>query len=152
MEPSLFITNKIGAPQGETLGRIKPLSRWSLKCSFNSFNSPSFILYGAIDIRRISGRPSIPESLSLSRGTPKKSSWKTFENSFTTETNWIRGISTLDLLTQTTWWTHPLETNFLGLRYKMEREIGTVELLFPLHNWFTEIWRFTTRAMKSIDA
>ncbi|GJS72743.1 hypothetical protein Tco_0705584 [Tanacetum coccineum] len=36
-DPSFFLTNKIGAPQGEELGLIKPLSDSSCNCSDNSF-------------------------------------------------------------------------------------------------------------------
>nr|GFD19975.1 hypothetical protein [Tanacetum cinerariifolium] len=35
--PSFFLTNKTGAPQGEELGLIKPLSKSSCSCSDNSF-------------------------------------------------------------------------------------------------------------------
>ncbi|GJZ41794.1 hypothetical protein Tco_0588680 [Tanacetum coccineum] len=37
MDPSFFLTNKTGAPQGEELGLIKPLSDSSFSCSDNSF-------------------------------------------------------------------------------------------------------------------
>ncbi|GJW02137.1 phospholipase-like, aminotransferase-like mobile domain protein [Tanacetum coccineum] len=36
-DPSFFLTNKTGAPQGEELGLIKPLSDSSFSCSDNSF-------------------------------------------------------------------------------------------------------------------
>ena len=45
-EPSFFFTNNTGAPHGEILGLMKPLSRRSFNCSFNSFNSAGAILYG----------------------------------------------------------------------------------------------------------
>ncbi|GJS89364.1 hypothetical protein Tco_0772000 [Tanacetum coccineum] len=45
-DPSFFLTNKTGAPQGEELGLINPLSDSSFSCSDNSF-----ILEGAITIR-----------------------------------------------------------------------------------------------------
>nr|GEY79022.1 hypothetical protein [Tanacetum cinerariifolium] len=50
MLPSFFITNKTGAPQGKTLGLIKPFSNISCNYSFNSFNSTGAIRYGAFDI------------------------------------------------------------------------------------------------------
>nr|GFB95920.1 hypothetical protein [Tanacetum cinerariifolium] len=36
-DPSFFLTNRTGAPQGEELGLIKPLSDSSFSCSANSF-------------------------------------------------------------------------------------------------------------------
>ncbi|GKC50336.1 reverse transcriptase domain-containing protein [Tanacetum coccineum] len=48
MLPSFFLTNKTGAPQGETLGLIKPFSNISCNCSFNSFNSTGAIRYGSL--------------------------------------------------------------------------------------------------------
>ncbi|GJU29043.1 hypothetical protein Tco_1172632 [Tanacetum coccineum] len=44
-DPSFFLTNKTGAPQGEELGLIKPLSDSSFSCSDNSLS-----WYGAIDM------------------------------------------------------------------------------------------------------
>ncbi|GJX36923.1 hypothetical protein Tco_0248480 [Tanacetum coccineum] len=38
-DPSFFLTNKTGAPQGEELGLINPLSNSSFSCSDNSFIS-----------------------------------------------------------------------------------------------------------------
>lgn len=40
------------------------------------------------------------------------------------------GILTLESLTQTKWYTPPLEINFVALTYEMKRHLGTVELLF----------------------
>nr|GFC14973.1 hypothetical protein [Tanacetum cinerariifolium] len=45
-EPSFFLMNKPGAPQGEELGLIKPLSERSCSCSDNSFNSDEAKRYG----------------------------------------------------------------------------------------------------------
>nr|GFC61311.1 hypothetical protein [Tanacetum cinerariifolium] len=36
-DPSFFLTNRTGAPQGEELGPIKPLSDSSFSCSDKSF-------------------------------------------------------------------------------------------------------------------
>ncbi|GKB61930.1 hypothetical protein Tco_0918116 [Tanacetum coccineum] len=38
-DPSFFLTNKTGAPRGEELGLIKPLSDSSFSCS-NKFETP----------------------------------------------------------------------------------------------------------------
>ncbi|MFS7962904.1 hypothetical protein Hanom_Chr08g00731961 [Helianthus anomalus] len=46
--PSFFLTNKTGAPQGEKLGRIKPLSNNSCSCVDNSCISDGASLYGAL--------------------------------------------------------------------------------------------------------
>nr|GFC75137.1 hypothetical protein [Tanacetum cinerariifolium] len=39
-DPSFFLTNRTGAPQGEELGLIKPLSDSSFSCFANSFMAP----------------------------------------------------------------------------------------------------------------
>ncbi|GKG20152.1 hypothetical protein Tco_0379953, partial [Tanacetum coccineum] len=44
---SFFLTNKTGAPQGEELGLMKPLSESSCSCSDNSFISDGANRYGA---------------------------------------------------------------------------------------------------------
>ncbi|GKC49619.1 hypothetical protein Tco_1072364 [Tanacetum coccineum] len=46
-DPSFFLTNKIGAPQGEELGLMKHLSKSSGSCSDNSFISDRANRYGA---------------------------------------------------------------------------------------------------------
>nr|GFC32031.1 hypothetical protein [Tanacetum cinerariifolium] len=46
-EPSFFLKNKIGAPQGEELGLMKPLSESSCSCFDNSFISDGAKRYGA---------------------------------------------------------------------------------------------------------
>ena len=86
-EPSFFRTKSTGAPQRETLGPIKPLSRRSAGYSFNFFNSAEAILYGEIEIGQVSGNTSMPKSISLSGGIPRRSSGKTSKNSFTTGTD-----------------------------------------------------------------
>ncbi|KAF3668022.1 hypothetical protein FXO37_09738 [Capsicum annuum] len=77
--------NRTVAPYGETLGLMNPLSRRSFNYSFNSLSSAGAILYGRIEIGCISGRRSIPKSISLSRGTPRRSSRNTSRNSLTTK-------------------------------------------------------------------
>ena len=57
-EPSFFFTNSTGAPHGEILGWMKPLSRRSFNRSFNFLSS----------IGWASGMISIPHSISLSGG------------------------------------------------------------------------------------
>ena len=86
-ELSFFLANKTGAPQGEKLGQMKPLSNSSLNCSFNSNNSSCAILYDGIEIGRVFGMISMPKYISLSGGTPGRSSRKTFGNSFTKESD-----------------------------------------------------------------
>ena len=73
------------------LGRIKHVSSRYFNCSFSSFNSSVAIIYGRIYKGRVSGRISIPKSISLLWGTPSSSSRKTFENSLTTGTKSIGG-------------------------------------------------------------
>ena len=47
--PSFFVTNKTGALQGYTLGRIYPLSSNSCNCILHFVNSGILIWYGARD-------------------------------------------------------------------------------------------------------
>ena len=65
IEPSFFFTNNTGAPYGEMLGLIKPLSNNSCNCILSSPNSAGAILYGAIEIRAVPGNNSIVKSISL---------------------------------------------------------------------------------------
>lgn len=74
-------------PQGETLGRIKPLSNRSFSCSFSSFNYGGAILYGEIEIGRVSGMMFMPKSISLSGKTLGRSSGNTFGNLVTIGTD-----------------------------------------------------------------
>jgi hypothetical protein len=62
IDPSFFLTNNTGAPYGDELGRIKPLSR--------SSNSNDAILYGALEIGLVLDTYSIPNSTSLCGGNP----------------------------------------------------------------------------------
>ncbi|KAK4717889.1 hypothetical protein R3W88_016227 [Solanum pinnatisectum] len=85
--------NKTGAPHGEILGRMKPLSKKSFNCSFNSFNSAGAIWLRGIEIGCVSRKRSISKSLSLSRGILGKSSRNTSGNSFTIEIDSRVGVS-----------------------------------------------------------
>ncbi|PHT66191.1 hypothetical protein T459_30616 [Capsicum annuum] len=66
---------------------MNPLSKRSFNYSFNSLSSAGAILYGKIDIGRVSGKRSMPKSISLSGGIPRRSSGKTSEYSFTIGTD-----------------------------------------------------------------
>ena len=79
----IFSYKKIEVPQCETLGRMKPLSNRSLKCSLNSFNSVGDILYGRRDRMSISKKIYTEVYLYLMRDS---SFGKTSGNSFTTGT------------------------------------------------------------------
>ncbi|PHU15338.1 hypothetical protein BC332_16543 [Capsicum chinense] len=86
-EPYFLSTNRIGAPHGEMLDLINPLSKRSFNCSFSSLSLDRVILYGKIDMGLVSRRRSIPKLIFLSGGTPRRSSGNTSGNSLTTETN-----------------------------------------------------------------
>jgi hypothetical protein len=75
--------NNAGQPQGEELGRIKPLSNKSFNWIFNSANSSHDILYGALEIGDALGYNSIRNSMALSGGIPNKSSGNMSGNSRT---------------------------------------------------------------------
>ena len=82
-DPSLFLVDKTGVTQGETFGRMKPLSNISFSYSFISFHSVDATLYGVIEIGGVSGMTSMPKSISLLGGTPGRSSGKTSGKSLT---------------------------------------------------------------------
>lgn len=69
MDPSLFFTNKIGAPHGEVFGLMNRLFNMCCNCSFNSFSYFNDIRYGGIDIGCIPGT----KSISLTEGNPPQS-------------------------------------------------------------------------------
>ncbi|MFS8020988.1 hypothetical protein Hanom_Chr16g01422211 [Helianthus anomalus] len=56
---SFFFTNNTGAPQGEELGRIKPLSKSSCNCLDSSSSSVGAKRYGARAIGAAPGASSI---------------------------------------------------------------------------------------------
>ena len=82
-EPSFFLTNKTGAPQGELLGQINPLSSNSCICIFNSANFEEAVLYRDCDIGMVQRNISIDTSTSLLCGNLGNLSGKTSRNSFT---------------------------------------------------------------------
>ena len=104
-----FFTNSTGAPHGDILGLIKPLSTKSLSWGFNSFNSAETIRQGGIDMRFVSGSKSMPKSISHPRGIPGRSLGKTSGNSLTTGTDSVGGTSESRSWTLTLWYKHPLE-------------------------------------------
>lgn len=84
MLPFFFLTNSIGAPQGDTLGLINLFSN-SFSNYFLSFiNSDADILYVAMDIGLVLDIKSIANSTSYSGGTIQISLGKTSGNFHTT--------------------------------------------------------------------
>ena len=83
-DPSFFFTNSTGAPQGEKLGLMNPLSNRSCNCAFSSFNSAGAIRYGAMDMGFIPGMSSMLNFTFLSSGKPDNSPENTSTNFFTT--------------------------------------------------------------------
>ncbi|KAL0716170.1 hypothetical protein Bca4012_065492 [Brassica carinata] len=63
MLTSFFFTNKTGAPQGEELDRMNPLSNRSSNCFFSSANSADAIRYGALATGLASGSKVIVKGL-----------------------------------------------------------------------------------------
>ncbi|GKC85825.1 hypothetical protein Tco_1141542 [Tanacetum coccineum] len=76
-DPSFFLTNKTGAPQGEELGLMKPLSESSCSCSDNSFILDGASRYGARAIGAAPGIKSIWNSTNRAGGRLGKSSGNT---------------------------------------------------------------------------
>src|SRR6266542_5876306 len=71
-------------PQGEELGRMKPLYSKSCNCTFISAKSLEDILYGLRKTGAVPGRSSIENSTARSGGRPGRSSGKTSGYSLTT--------------------------------------------------------------------
>ncbi|GJS39553.1 hypothetical protein Tco_0564596 [Tanacetum coccineum] len=69
-DPSFFFTNRTGAPQGEELGLMKPLSVSSCSCSASSFILDGANLYGARAIGVAPGTKSIRNSTCRVGGYP----------------------------------------------------------------------------------
>nr|GEZ76103.1 reverse transcriptase domain-containing protein [Tanacetum cinerariifolium] len=84
-DPSFFLTNKTGAPQGEELGLMKPLSERSCSCSNNSFISDGANRYGARATRAAPGIKPIWNSTGRAGRRPGKSSGNTSGKSQTIE-------------------------------------------------------------------
>ncbi|KAK9143014.1 hypothetical protein Syun_012414 [Stephania yunnanensis] len=91
---SFFLTNNIGAPQGDMLGRMNPNSNNSFSWALCSSNSLGAIFYGGIELSLVPGTKSMMKSISLGSGNLGSSVGKTIENSHTTDTSSIL-ISTL---------------------------------------------------------
>ncbi|KAF3619113.1 hypothetical protein FXO38_33072 [Capsicum annuum] len=102
-EPSFLRMNKTGAPHGDTLGLINPLSRRFFNYFFNSLSSAGAILYSGIDMGYVSGRRSISKLIPLSKGTPERSSGNISGNSDATDTDSRVGVSELESWTRTRW-------------------------------------------------
>ena len=83
-DPSFFFTNNTGAPQGEVLGLMNPLSSRSCNYAFSSFNSAGAIQYGDIDMGFVPGTSSMLNSTFLLGGKPSSSPRNISANSFTT--------------------------------------------------------------------
>ncbi|PHT44817.1 hypothetical protein CQW23_13975 [Capsicum baccatum] len=79
--------NRTGAPHGDILGLINPISRRSFNCSVNFLSFSGAILYGRIEMGWVSGKRSILKSISLSRETPERSSRNASGNSHATDTD-----------------------------------------------------------------
>ncbi|PHT46598.1 hypothetical protein CQW23_15756 [Capsicum baccatum] len=90
------LRNRTGAPNGDTLGLMNPLSRKSFNYSFNSLSSAGAILYGGIEMGYVSKRKSISKSISLLGETLRRSSGNTSGNSHATETDSRFGVSELE--------------------------------------------------------
>ena len=110
---TIFLSHKQdqSAPRWDTWSSLA-FSKKKFNCSFNYVGA---IIYGRIEIGRVSGGRSIPKSISLSRGTRGRVFGKTSRNSSTIETDWMGCTSTLESFTRTKWYTHPLNC-FSALR------------------------------------
>ena len=82
---SFFFANKTGAPHGEVLGLINPLSNNSCNWTLSSCYSIGDILCGVIEMGDVSRCNSIQKSTSLYGGNPGSSSEKTSSYSHTTQ-------------------------------------------------------------------
>ena len=81
---SIFLENRTGAPQGEVLGLMKPLSNNSCIWTLSSCNSTGTILCRVIEMGDVLGCNSIVKSTFLYGGNPGSSSRKTSSYSQTT--------------------------------------------------------------------
>nr|GEZ78422.1 hypothetical protein [Tanacetum cinerariifolium] len=91
-DPSFFLTNNTGAPQGEELGLMKPLSESSCNCSDNSFILDGANRYGARATGPDPRIRSIWNSTGRARGRPEKSSRNTSRKSQTTDSQMHNNI------------------------------------------------------------
>lgn len=79
-----LLTNRTGTPQGEKLGWINPLRAFFVAWVFNSINSIGAIWYGTFTIVWVSRIKLIVNSISMSSGSPVKSSENTMAPLFLT--------------------------------------------------------------------
>ena len=82
---SFFLANRTGAPEGEVLGLMKPLSNNSYIWTLSSCNSTGAILCEVIEMGDVPGCNSMIKSTSLYGGNPGSSSGKTSPNLQTTQ-------------------------------------------------------------------
>ena len=82
---SFFFANKTGAPYGEVLDLMNPLSNNSCIWTLSSYNSAGAILCRVIEMGDVPGCNSIQKSISLYGGNPVSSSEKTSSYSHTTQ-------------------------------------------------------------------
>ena len=82
---SFFFTNRTGAPYGEVLILMNPLSSNSCILTLTSYNSTGAILCGVIEIGDVLGCNSIQKFTSLYEGNLGSSSGKTSSYSHTTQ-------------------------------------------------------------------
>ena len=128
MLPSFFFTNNTGAPQGQTLGLMKPLSSSSCSYSFNPLNLVGAIRYKALEIGLEPSNSSIEKFISLSGGNPDKSSGNTSGNSLTTGMSFGFNSPCCVSLTVARYPLHP----FFIIRLAYKAEITRGEVYAPL--------------------
>ena len=90
---SFFFANRTGAPHGEVLCLMNPLSNSSRNWTLSSCNSTGAILCGVIEMGEVPGCNSIPKSTTLYGGNPSSSSGKTSTYSHTTRGRSKSGLS-----------------------------------------------------------
>lgn len=96
IDPSLFITNNIWAPQGDELGLINPCYNNSSNSIFNSPISNGADRYGVRAIRLTPGTIMITNSIRWLGGTPGNSLGNTSRKSITISTSYTSCFSKLD--------------------------------------------------------
>ena len=101
MVPSFFFTNSTGAPQGDTLGQMYPLSNNFCNCIFSSVNSGKLIQYGVLQVGDAPGTNSMVKSMSLLGEKPGISSGNTCIKSCTIGIFSIIGAFSLEFVKPT---------------------------------------------------
>ena len=82
---SFLFANRNGAPHGEVLSLMNPLSNNSCIWTLSSCNSTGAIICGVIEMGEVPGCNSIQKSTSLYGGNPGSSSGKSSSYSHTTQ-------------------------------------------------------------------